>query len=246
MHVVGHERQELDRAHDRRAARGARRARRAPSSRRTSRRSPSASASATRTSRPGAFGAAVQRAAARGGQGRPHAGRRRPRHAVRAADRRGASTSWPAAGVEVAVVEAGLGGRHDATNVLARRVVVLTNVGLEHTRWLGPDGGRHRAREARGACAPGATLVLGEAGRGRRALAERRRAAARGSCAPAPTPASPRRPLPRLPARATSRVARAAAAALLGRARRRRACAAVGRAPSQVPGPLPGRRRAAR
>ena len=42
------------------------------------------------------------------------------------------------AGVEVAVVEAGLGGRWDATNVIGARVVVLTNVGLEHTRWLGP------------------------------------------------------------------------------------------------------------
>ena len=40
--------------------------------------------------------------------------------------------------VEVAVVEAGLGGRWDATNVLGAPVVVLTNVGLEHTRWLGP------------------------------------------------------------------------------------------------------------
>src|SRR6185437_3927265 len=37
------------------------------------------------------------------------------------------------AGVDVAVVEAGLGGRHDATNVLRTRVVVLTNVALEHT-----------------------------------------------------------------------------------------------------------------
>src|SRR4051794_13806521 len=40
--------------------------------------------------------------------------------------------------VEVAVIEAGLGGRYDATNVLGAPVVVLTNVGLEHTRWLGP------------------------------------------------------------------------------------------------------------
>ena len=40
--------------------------------------------------------------------------------------------------VEVAVVEAGLGGRWDATNVLGAGVCVLTNVGLEHTRWLGP------------------------------------------------------------------------------------------------------------
>jgi dihydrofolate synthase/folylpolyglutamate synthase len=42
------------------------------------------------------------------------------------------------AGVEVGVVEAGLGGRYDATNVIPSEVQVLTNVGLEHTRWLGP------------------------------------------------------------------------------------------------------------
>ena len=41
-------------------------------------------------------------------------------------------------GVEVAVIEAGLGGRFDATNVIPSRVQVLTGVGLEHTRWLGP------------------------------------------------------------------------------------------------------------
>jgi dihydrofolate synthase/folylpolyglutamate synthase len=41
------------------------------------------------------------------------------------------------ADVDVAVVEAGLGGRLDATNVLRTRVVLLTNVGLEHTSVLG-------------------------------------------------------------------------------------------------------------
>jgi dihydrofolate synthase/folylpolyglutamate synthase len=40
--------------------------------------------------------------------------------------------------VQVVVVEAGLGGRFDATNVICSKVAVLTNVGLEHTRWLGP------------------------------------------------------------------------------------------------------------
>jgi dihydrofolate synthase/folylpolyglutamate synthase len=39
--------------------------------------------------------------------------------------------------VDVAVVEAGLGGRHDATNVLRTRVVVLTNVALDHMDVLG-------------------------------------------------------------------------------------------------------------
>jgi dihydrofolate synthase / folylpolyglutamate synthase len=41
-------------------------------------------------------------------------------------------------GAEVVVVEAGLGGRYDATNTIDSSVTVLTNVGLEHTRWLGP------------------------------------------------------------------------------------------------------------
>jgi dihydrofolate synthase/folylpolyglutamate synthase len=39
--------------------------------------------------------------------------------------------------VEVGVIEAGLGGRLDATNVLHSRVTALTSVGLEHTQWLG-------------------------------------------------------------------------------------------------------------
>ena len=51
-----------------------------------------------------------------------------------------AAALWEMAerGVEVAVIEAGLGGRYDATNVIDSGVTVLTNVGLEHTRWLGP------------------------------------------------------------------------------------------------------------
>jgi len=39
--------------------------------------------------------------------------------------------------VEVAVVEAGLGGRLDATNTIPSRVTVLTSIGLDHTEWLG-------------------------------------------------------------------------------------------------------------
>jgi len=64
------------------------------------------------------------------------------------------------AGVEVAVVEAGLGGRWDATNVLDAGVCVLTNVGLEHTRWLGPTVA-DIAREKLAVVPPDATLVLG-------------------------------------------------------------------------------------
>jgi dihydrofolate synthase/folylpolyglutamate synthase len=62
--------------------------------------------------------------------------------------------------VQVAVIEAGLGGRYDATNVLPSRVQVLTSVGLEHTRWLGPTI-TDIAREKLDVVQPGATLVLG-------------------------------------------------------------------------------------
>ena len=63
--------------------------------------------------------------------------------------------------VDVAVVEAGLGGRYDATNVLPSRVAVLTNVGLEHTRWLGPTV-TDIAREKLAVLRPGTTLVVGD------------------------------------------------------------------------------------
>ena len=65
-----------------------------------------------------------------------------------------------ASAVDVAVVEAGLGGRWDATNVIDAEIAVLTNVGLEHTRWLGPTV-TDIAREKLAVVAPGATLVLG-------------------------------------------------------------------------------------
>jgi dihydrofolate synthase/folylpolyglutamate synthase len=42
-----------------------------------------------------------------------------------------------AARVSAGIVEAGLGGRLDATNVIPSRVTVLTSVGLDHTEWLG-------------------------------------------------------------------------------------------------------------
>jgi dihydrofolate synthase / folylpolyglutamate synthase len=64
------------------------------------------------------------------------------------------------AGVQVAVIEAGLGGRYDATNVIASRVQVLTNVGLEHTRWLGPTVS-DIAAEKLDVVRPDGTLVVG-------------------------------------------------------------------------------------
>jgi dihydrofolate synthase/folylpolyglutamate synthase len=62
-------------------------------------------------------------------------------------------------GVDAAVVEAGLGGRLDATNVLGAPVVLLTNVGLEHTEVLG-DTREEIAREKLAVVRRGATVVL--------------------------------------------------------------------------------------
>ena len=65
------------------------------------------------------------------------------------------------AGVDVAVIEAGLGGRLDATNVLDARVVHLTNVGLDHTDVLGSTRDAI-AREKLAVVKPRAAVVLGE------------------------------------------------------------------------------------
>ncbi len=63
--------------------------------------------------------------------------------------------------VDAAVVEVGLGGRWDATNVADGLVAVVTSIGLDHTEFLGPTR-RHVAAEKIGIVKPGATLVLGE------------------------------------------------------------------------------------
>jgi dihydrofolate synthase/folylpolyglutamate synthase len=72
-----------------------------------------------------------------------------------------ALAEFAAADVDAAVVEAGLGGRHDATNVLAARIVVLTNVGLEHTEVLGATR-EQIAAEKLAVLTRGATAILGE------------------------------------------------------------------------------------
>ena len=108
---------------------------------------------------PARFAAAVQRAA----------------HAAELVDRTGgeddrvtqfealtaaALSELAAEEVDVAVVEAGLGGRFDATNVLPSTVQVLTNVELEHTRWLGPTRADIAAEKV-DVVRPGGMLVLG-------------------------------------------------------------------------------------
>jgi dihydrofolate synthase/folylpolyglutamate synthase len=74
-----------------------------------------------------------------------------------------ALAEFAAAPVEIAVVEAGLGGRLDATNVLDAKLIVLTNVSLDHTDVLG-DTREQIALEKLAVIAPGATVVLGEPG----------------------------------------------------------------------------------
>jgi dihydrofolate synthase / folylpolyglutamate synthase len=63
--------------------------------------------------------------------------------------------------VDVAVVEVGLLGRWDATNVADGRVAVVTNVGKDHTDGRG-DWRRRVAEEKAGIVKPGSHLVLGE------------------------------------------------------------------------------------
>ncbi|WP_246447606.1 bifunctional folylpolyglutamate synthase/dihydrofolate synthase [Micromonospora polyrhachis] len=61
--------------------------------------------------------------------------------------------------VDVSVVEVGLGGAEDATNVLSAGVCVLTPIGLDHTEWLG-DTVEDIALAKAGIIHPGATVVL--------------------------------------------------------------------------------------
>ena len=64
------------------------------------------------------------------------------------------------AAVQTAVVEAGLGGRCDATNVIGSEVQILTSISLEHTRWLGSTI-TAIAQEKTDVVQPGGTLVVG-------------------------------------------------------------------------------------
>lgn len=66
-------------------------------------------------------------------------------------------------GVEAQVVEVGLGGRLDATNVLVPEVTVLTNVALDHADFLG-DTIAQIAREKAGILKPGIPAVTAETG----------------------------------------------------------------------------------
>src|SRR3546814_699396 len=61
--------------------------------------------------------------------------------------------------VDVAVMEVGMGGRWDATNVVTNQVSVITPVGIDHAQYLG-DSATAIAHEKAGIINPGSTLVL--------------------------------------------------------------------------------------
>ena len=63
--------------------------------------------------------------------------------------------------VDVAVVEVGIFGRFDATNVIDADVAVITNVGRDHTEGVG-DWRRQIAHEKAGIIKPNSVVVLGE------------------------------------------------------------------------------------
>lgn len=65
--------------------------------------------------------------------------------------------------VDVAVIEAGLGGRLDCTNIISPLLSIITNISLDHTALLGHSE-EAIAREKAGIIKPGVPVVIGNAG----------------------------------------------------------------------------------
>jgi dihydrofolate synthase/folylpolyglutamate synthase len=63
--------------------------------------------------------------------------------------------------VDVAVIETGLGGRLDSTNIITPEISVITNIGFDHTEFLG-DSLDRIAFEKAGIIKPGVPVVVGE------------------------------------------------------------------------------------
>src|SRR2546425_1994114 len=71
------------------------------------------------------------------------------------------TTLFRSRGVDVAVIEVGLGGRLDATNVITPLVSIVTKIAREHTDYLGTDLAAI-AREKAGVAKPDVPFVTGE------------------------------------------------------------------------------------
>jgi len=72
----------------------------------------------------------------------------------------GALTLFAGEGLNWAVLEAGLGARYDATSAAAPEAVVLTNVGLDHTEYLG-ETVEEISREKLASLSAGSILIVG-------------------------------------------------------------------------------------
>lgn len=65
------------------------------------------------------------------------------------------------AALDVVILEVGLGGRLDATNIVDSDVAVITSIALDHTDWLGPDR-ESIGREKAGVFRAGKPAIVGE------------------------------------------------------------------------------------
>ncbi|UQY43036.1 bifunctional tetrahydrofolate synthase/dihydrofolate synthase [Mixta hanseatica] len=65
------------------------------------------------------------------------------------------------AALDVVILEVGLGGRLDATNIVDADVAAITSIALDHTDWLGPDR-ESIGREKAGVFRAGKPAVVGE------------------------------------------------------------------------------------
>ncbi len=63
--------------------------------------------------------------------------------------------------VDIAVIEVGLGGRLDSTNIISSEISVITNIGLDHTQFLG-NTLTEIAKEKAGIIKKGIPVIIGE------------------------------------------------------------------------------------
>lgn len=67
-------------------------------------------------------------------------------------------------GVDIAIIETGMGGRLDSTNIITPLLSVITNIGMDHSIYLG-DSLEKIAQEKAGIIKPGIPVVVGETGK---------------------------------------------------------------------------------
>lgn len=67
--------------------------------------------------------------------------------------------------VDIAIIEVGMGGRLDSTNVINPEISIITNISLDHVKFLG-DTEEKIAAEKAGIIKPGVTVVIGETQKG--------------------------------------------------------------------------------